>query len=90
MSDEVWLLRYTRRGAEGLSYWLDPDPYTTREDAEYEGCCRWAGPTGRGVEALHIQAVAPGIEPDEDRWEAVAAASTCGGVRLNSGDTPSS
>jgi hypothetical protein len=82
VSTKVWLLRYTRGGADGPSYSLHPVPFETRDDAEYEGCCHWGAPAGRGVEALHIQAVPVGGEPDENAWEPVAAASTCGGVRL--------
>lgn len=83
MTTKVWLVRFTYPDcdADGSSFSLHPVSFTTRADAEYEGCCHWAGPAGRGIAALHIQAVDPGTEPDQDRWETVAPASTCGGVR---------
>ena len=73
---ENWEVGFIRSDGEEPN--VVRDGFRTRDDAEYFGQCRWAGPEGRGVSAVRVRSLPGGP------WQAVIPASVCGGVRLPS------
>ena len=68
-----WAVEFIQAGGEERSV---RDGFQTRGDAEYFGQCTWAGPGGRGIEAVRVRQLPRGP------WQPVPPASVCGAVRL--------